>query len=80
VLQDALRDGTVRALVAQPPRLEGEAAVKTLIQYLDAHKGAKSPIAPDTAKQSQLIDVMILTKENMNSPAAAGYLYKETCD
>jgi ribose transport system substrate-binding protein len=80
VLQDGVRDGTVKALIAQPPRLEGEDAVKTLIKFLDAHKGAKGPVLPDAANQSQLIDVMILTKENMDSPAAAGYLYKETCN
>jgi ribose transport system substrate-binding protein len=78
VLQDALRDGTVKALIAQPPRLEGDAGVKAVIKFLDTHKD-KALIAPDTANQSQLIDVMILTKENMDSPAAAGYLYKDTC-
>jgi len=78
VLQDALRDGTVKALIAQPPRLQGEQAVETLIKYLDAHK-TKGAIAPDAANQNQLIDVMILTKENMDSAAAAGYLYKDTC-
>jgi ribose transport system substrate-binding protein len=78
VLQDALRDGTVKALIAQPPRLEGEQGVKALIAYLDSHKGG-GPVAPDVEHQSQLIDTMILTKENMDSPAAAGYLYKDTC-
>jgi ribose transport system substrate-binding protein len=78
VLQDALRDGTVKALIAQPPRLEGEQGVKALIAYLDAHKSGGA-IAPDTARQSQLIDTMIITKENMDSPAASGYLYKDSC-
>jgi ribose transport system substrate-binding protein len=78
LLQDALRDGTVKALIAQPPRLEGEQAVKALIKYLDSHKGG-GPVAPDAANQSQLIDVMVLTKENMDSPTAAGYLYKDAC-
>ena len=77
-LQDAIRDGTVKALIAQPPRLEGEGAVNALIKYLDAHKGGGA-VAPDTANQSQLIDTMIVTKENIDSPAAAGYLYKDTC-
>jgi len=78
LLQDALRDGTVKALIAQPPRLEGEDGVKAVIKYLDEHKGGGA-VAPDVANQSQLIDTMILTKENMDSPAAAGYLYKDTC-
>jgi ABC-type sugar transport system substrate-binding protein len=71
-------NGTVKALIAQPPRLQGGQAVETLVKYLDAHK-TKGVIAPDSANQSQLIDVMILTKENMDSSAAAGYLYKDTC-
>ena len=78
VLQEALRDGSVKALVAQPPRLEGEQGVQAVLKSLDAHKGGGA-VAPDAANQSQLIDVMILTKENMDSPAAAGYLYKDTC-
>jgi ribose transport system substrate-binding protein len=78
LLQDALRDGTVKALIAQPPRLEGEEGVKAVIKYLDAHKGGGA-VAPDSANQSQLIDTMILTRENMDSPAAAGYLYKDSC-
>ena len=78
VLQDAVRDGTVKAMIAQPPGLEGDSAVKMLNKYLDGHKGGGA-VAPDTANQNQLIDTMIVTKENIDSPEAQGYLYKDTC-
>lgn len=78
-LQDALADGTVKALIAQPPGLQGAEAVKKLVAYLDAHKGGGA-VAPDTANQDAQIETMILTKENMGSPEAAGYLYKAKCE
>ena len=79
LLQDALRDGVVRALIAQPPGVQGEQEVETLIQYLDANKGG-GPVTPDTANQDQLIPTMVVTADNIDSPEAHGYLYKETCE
>jgi ribose transport system substrate-binding protein len=80
LLQAAVRDGTVKALVAQPPRLQAEQAVATLIKYLDDHKGSKGPVSPDTANQDQQIDTMIITRDNIDSPEAQGYLYKDKCE
>lgn len=78
LLQAALREGTVKALIAQPPAIQGADAVKELVTYLDAHKN-KGPVAPDTARQDQQIDTMVITKDNIDSPEAQGYLYKDTC-
>lgn len=78
-LQDLLRDGTVKMMIAQPPGLIGEMATKEVIAYLDAHQD-KAAIKPDTANQDRTIPTMLITKDNIDSPNAAGYLYKDTCD
>lgn len=78
-LQDALRAGTVKALIAQPPALQGGDAVKKLVEFLSTNKKGEA-IKPDTANQDQRIDTMVVTKENIDSPEAQGYLYKATCE
>ena len=78
-LQDALRAGTVKALIAQPPALQGGAAVKKLVEFLDKHKKGEA-IQPDASNQDQQIDTMVITKDNIDKPEAQGYLYKATCE
>lgn len=78
-LQDLLRDGTVKMLIAQPPGVIGEMSVKEIIAYLDANK-TKGPVAPNTADQDRQIPTMLITKDNIDTPEAAGYLYKDSCE
>jgi len=77
-LQDLLRDGTVKMLIAQPPGLIGEMATKAILAWLDQHPNGGA-VQPDTANQDRMIPTMLITKANIDSPEAQGYLYKDTC-
>lgn len=77
-LQQGIRDGTVRALIAQPAALLGEEAVKRVIAYLDMHM-RREPVLPDVADQDREFDTVIITKANIDSRSVQGYLYQNQC-
>ena len=72
---DALREGTISALIAQAPGTIGSESVKALVDYLHANPqgGAVAP-AGDMEISSGL-----LTKDNIDDPANAVYVYKTGC-
>ncbi|MFT4030379.1 MAG: substrate-binding domain-containing protein [Protaetiibacter sp.] len=72
---DALRDGTISALIAQDPYEIGAQSVKELVDYLDAHPdgGAVEPSG------SKTIPSFLLTAENVDDPDNAKYLYQTQC-
>lgn len=74
----ALRAGTVPALLAQAPGVMGADSVKAVIAYLNAHPGSKSAV-PVGSPQDVLVPTMILTKDNIDSAAAQGYIYSTKC-
>lgn len=72
---DALRAGTIQALIAQAPGQIGSEAIKTLVEYLDAHPDG-GPVSPGGKQE---ISSGLLTKDNIDDPANAGYIYKAGC-
>jgi ribose transport system substrate-binding protein len=73
----ALRSGAITAASAQSPTQIGAKSVDSLVDAIKAN-GKGGPVQPKA--DQQLLPTMILTKDNVDSPEAAGYLYKATCD
>jgi ribose transport system substrate-binding protein len=74
----ALKAGSVEALFAQSPALEGAGAVDALVTYLKANSDGKAvtPASP----QIVAVPTMILNKDNVDSPEAKQYQPLPTCD
>jgi ribose transport system substrate-binding protein len=73
----ALKDGTITALGAQPAEAVGRAQVAHLADYLKKNEGSTAAVAPLSLDP---LPMGLLTKENLSDPAMAGYIYKATCD
>jgi ribose transport system substrate-binding protein len=71
----ALRDGTITALIAQAPQAIGQAQVDALVDYIKAHPDG-GPVSP---AGTQPIPNQLLTKDTIDDPANANYIYKTTC-
>lgn len=72
---DALRAGTITALIAQDPFGIGSETVDALVDYLKANPdGGPVPFA-----EAKTIPSFVLTAENVDDPANAKYLYKAEC-
>jgi ribose transport system substrate-binding protein len=74
----ALKDGTITALLAQAPRLQAGKAVEILVDYVKQNRDGKT--VEKAAEREIRVPTEILTKDNVDSPEAQGYLYKATCD
>lgn len=72
---DALRAGTITALIAQAPGTLGAEQVKALVDYLDAHPD-RGPVTP---AGHQEVPSGLLTAKNIDDPANAPYIYKTGC-
>lgn len=72
---DALRAGTIRALIAQDPEKAGHELVASLADYLTAHPST----GPVTPIDSKFVDNAVLTKDTVNDPANAGFIYQAAC-
>jgi ABC-type sugar transport system substrate-binding protein len=72
-----LKSGDIVALISQPAGNEGSESVKHLLSFLQTHKGGA--IQPESPLEQDL-PLMVLTKDNIDSPEAQPYLYKATCD
>jgi ribose transport system substrate-binding protein len=72
----AVKSGAITAASAQSPTQIGAKSVDNIVDYLKGHPQG-GPVAPT---QQDLIPTMTLTKDNIDSPEAAGYLYKTGCD
>lgn len=72
---DALRAGTISALIAQDPYSIGTRSIDALVEYLEAHPdgGAVEPDGVET------IPSFVLTPENVDDPESEKYLYKTAC-
>jgi ribose transport system substrate-binding protein len=73
---DGLKSGSITAASAQNATQIGVQSVDSLVSYLKDNPdgGAVPQIDQD------LIKTTILTKDNVDSPESADYLYKATCD
>jgi ribose transport system substrate-binding protein len=74
-----LKQGVIKALLAQSPYNEGATAVKNMVMLLKSRAG--NPTAP--IGQGNPVDVitptLVLTPANVNSPSSAPYEYSSTC-
>ncbi|WP_306209213.1 sugar ABC transporter substrate-binding protein [Actinoplanes sp. RD1] len=73
---DALKAGTITALVAQAPAKIGQQQVKVLVDYLQ-----KNPGGGQISASSDLVGVpqKLLTKDNVDDPALGDWVYKSRC-
>ena len=72
---DALKAGTITALIAQNPYAIGTETIDALVDYLKANPdGGPVPFA-----DPKTIPSFVLTADNVDDPANAQYLYKTEC-
>lgn len=72
---EALREGTITALIAQDPFTVGAESVQAIVDYLQEHPDG-GPVTPDGSKT---IPSVLLTSDNVDDPANAQYLYTTSC-
>jgi ribose transport system substrate-binding protein len=75
---EALRNGTITALLAQPAGLIGAEAVRTLIEYLreNPDPATVEPLDPAT----EVLPIRILTADNIDDDESRDYIYAPTCE
>jgi ribose transport system substrate-binding protein len=73
----ALKAGSITALVAQAPGLLGARMVNQVGNWLSTH-ARKTPVRPGTPNVLYL-PLKVLTKANINTPAAQLYTYSASC-
>ncbi|GAA1917821.1 substrate-binding domain-containing protein [Microbacterium aoyamense] len=73
---DALRRGTITALIAQSPGDVARAQVNALVEYIKANPDA-GPV-PVTG-EPVFTPLGFLTKDNIDDPDMAGFIYSDTC-
>lgn len=72
---DALRAGTISALIAQDPYAIGAESVQAIVDYLVENPDG-GPVSPSGVKT---IPSFLLTLDNIDDPANAKYLYRSSC-
>jgi ribose transport system substrate-binding protein len=73
---DALKDGTITALIAQSPAQIGAASIQALVDYIKAGHSGPVPVSSDFVGIPQ----RLLTKATVDDPANADYVYKAKCN
>jgi ribose transport system substrate-binding protein len=73
-----LKQGVIKALLAQSPYEEGATAVKNMIALLNSRKSATAAIGKATP-YTVITPTLVLTPQNVNSPASAHYEYSTSC-
>ncbi|MGI5461128.1 sugar ABC transporter substrate-binding protein [Streptomyces sp. CA-249302] len=71
----ALKDGTITALIAQSPVRIGEQQLKVVVDYLRQGKSGTVPASSDKIGIPQ----KLLTKDNVDDSANADWVYKSSC-
>jgi len=74
----AIAQGSVAFTIAQAPFLKGADAAKDIISYIKAHGVRSGPVAIGTPSIVN-IPTKVLTKANINTPAAKGYEDASSC-
>ncbi len=73
---EALKDGTISMLIAQPAAAIGAAQVDALVDYLKANpSGGPVPVSYNI----KTLPMGLLTKDNLTDPANAGFIYSTSC-
>lgn len=74
-----LKQGVIKALLAQSPYDEGATAVKNMITLLKSRAGNPSAPIGQGTPFTILTPTMVLTPSNVNQPSSAAYEYSSTC-
>jgi len=72
---EALKEGTITALIAQPAYEVGAAQVNALVDYLESGETGSVPVATEL----QGIPQRLLTADNIDDPANADFIYITEC-
>ncbi|TQL48846.1 monosaccharide ABC transporter substrate-binding protein (CUT2 family) [Homoserinimonas aerilata] len=75
---EALRNGTITALLAQPAGLIGAEGVNSALKYL-ADNADGGPVAAQAGADDTL-PLAVLTRDNVDDPEKAGYIYAASCN
>lgn len=73
---EALREGTITALIAQPAAEIGAASVEALVDYLRGGHSGPVPVSSEV----QGLPQHLLTQANIDSPEAARLVYRPSCE
>lgn len=74
---EALRNGTITALLAQPAGLLGSSGVERLVEYLEANPDREPVTEQDEA---ETLPLGILTADNIDDAESEPYIYSASCD
>jgi ribose transport system substrate-binding protein len=74
-----LKQGVIKALLAQSPYDEGATAVKNMITLLKSRAGNTSASIGTGTPADVITPTMLLTPANMNEPSSAAYEYSTAC-
>jgi ribose transport system substrate-binding protein len=72
----ALKAGTISYLIAQGPGEVAKAQVDGIVDYLRTRSG-RGPVS--TTHENKQLPLGLLTKDNVDDPANAAYVYSATC-
>jgi ABC-type sugar transport system substrate-binding protein len=73
---DALKAGTITALLAQPAGLLGSESLKELVSFLKDNPDHKTVPASDKATD---LDLKVVTKDNLDDEDTVPYIYSNSC-
>jgi ribose transport system substrate-binding protein len=73
-----LKQGVIKALLAQSPYQEGATAVKNMIALLKSRKDKTAPMGKGSP-YTVITPTKVLTPQNVNSSSAAHYEYSTSC-
>lgn len=74
---EALRNGTITALLAQPAGLLGSEAVESLVAYLEKNPDGQPVEKTDETSE---VELKVLTADNVDDEESAPYLYAIGCE
>jgi ribose transport system substrate-binding protein len=73
-----LRDGSIDALYAQAPYIEGYNAMRSLVKYLRGAGASKGPVAPATPYYTPS-PLKFITRADLSKPDTKKFLYLASC-
>lgn len=76
---EALRDGTIQMLIAQPAYALGEAQVQQLVDYLRGDTFAAGEAVEAQSGEPSVLSVGVLTKDNVDDAESQQYIYNADC-
>ncbi len=75
---DGLRSGAVYAAIAQRPWVMGQEALKSVVEYVKAHRGSTAPVTPGKPYLNP-VPLTLVTKQNVDKLTVQTGLYVSSC-